>query len=143
MVKIAKHISVIRLEWLRDAGLTIPEIARALQVSPNRVQSLISKELGGMRKGNAEKRLRAYETHFPVETETGTIVGTDIEGLARDHQAKLEKLERYQELLPDTENADSEISDEEYIEALQETFRRLNRRRKKEAKRHRQRQKGK
>ena len=143
MVKIAKHISVIRLEWLRDAGLTIPEIARALQVSPNRVQSLISKELGGMRKGNAEERLRAYETHFPVETETGTIVGTDIEGLAQDHQAKLEKLERYQELLPDTENADSEISDEEYIEALQETFRRLNRRRKKEAKRHRQRQKGK
>jgi len=33
MVKIAKHISLSRLRWLRDAGLTIAEIARALQVS--------------------------------------------------------------------------------------------------------------
>ena len=143
MAKIAKHISVSRLKWLRDAGLTIPEIARALQVSPNRVQSLISTELDGMRKGNAGERLTAYEKHFPVKTEAATIVETDIERLARDQQAKLQKLEAYEKLLPDAETAGIEISDKEYIAALQETFRRLERRRKKQAKRQKQRQKGK
>ncbi len=143
MVKIAKHIPVNRVRWLRDAGLTIPEIARALQVSPNRVQSLISKELDGMRKGNAEERLTAYETHFPIETEEATIVETDIEALARDHQEKLQKLETYEKLLPNAETAGINIGDEVYITALQETFRRLDRRRKKQAKRQRQRQKGK
>lgn len=96
-----------------------------------------------MRKGNAEERLTAYEKHFPVETETDSIGETDIETLAEDQWAKLQKLKTYEKLLPNAETAGIKISDEEYIEALQETFRRLNRRRKKEAKRQRQRQKGK
>lgn len=143
MVKRAKHISVARVKWLRDAGLNIAEIARVLQVSPNRVQLIVSKELGGMGKGNAEERLRAYEKHFPVETETGNIVDADIETLARDQQASLQKLETYEKLQVDAEAAGIHISDEEYIAALQETVRRIAQKKKKQAKRTRQRQKGK
>jgi hypothetical protein len=151
MVKIAKHISKDRVKWLRDAGLTIPEIARVLQVSPNRIQSLITKALDGMRKGNAEERLRAYEIYFPVTeyeryfpiaTEPDSIVSA-IEALAHDHKLKLKRLEAYQELLPDAENAGSDMSQEAYDAALSETFRRIKRREKKRAKRHRQRQKQK
>ena len=61
-----------------------------LQVSPNRVQSLIAKELEGMRKGNAEERLRAYETHFPIDRETPNtdpIGETEIARLATDQEA--------------------------------------------------------
>jgi DNA-binding transcriptional MerR regulator len=138
MVKIAKHISKDRVKWLRDAGLTIPEIARVLQVSPNRVQSLIAKVLDGMRKGNAEERLRAYEKHFPVEAASDNPVGElEIARLARDQQAIQAELAKYKALLGEVTGVD--LESEEHQEVILETLRRVERRQKKRAKRQRQR----
>ena len=140
MVKIAKHISKDRVKWLRDAGLSIPEIARVLQVSPNRVQSLIAKALDGMRKGNAEERLRAYETHFPIDRKTThrePIGETEIAKLAKDQEAIQSELERYKALLGEVTGVD--LESEEHRAAISETLSRLERRKKKQAKRKRQR----
>jgi DNA-binding transcriptional MerR regulator len=140
MVKIAKHISKDRVKWLRDAGLTIPEIARVLQVSPNRVQSLITKALDGMRKGNAEERLLAYETYFPIDrktTRTEPIGETEIAKLAKDQEAIQLELAKYKALLGEVTGVD--LESEEHQEVILETLRRVERRQKKRAKRQRQR----